>query len=185
MNASNAFCLDFPQPARLSPGMRAALRVVFRPLRAQPYSDAVMLLADGCLVDVPLSAPLARGRLSAPPGLDFGVAPACERAERALPICNAGAAPLTFAWRVDAPFSVAPPCGALAPGERVVCTAAFEPRDAAAYSGSAACQLDGGEVVAVEVRRLRRPRARHASSSIVPAAAAAAARRLYGACGRL
>ncbi|KAI8476927.1 MAG: hypothetical protein J3K34DRAFT_516186 [Monoraphidium minutum] len=151
MNHSKAFCLDFPAPAKLSPGMSVALRVVFRPLRAQAYQDTVTLLCDGAPLLVPLSAPLAAPRLQAPPGVDFGLVPAHERFERPLPIRNVGEAPLTFSWRSEAPFSVTPASGRLAPGEAAACRAAFVPGEAAAFEGTAACELDSGEVVVVKL----------------------------------
>ncbi|GBF91298.1 hypothetical protein Rsub_03618 [Raphidocelis subcapitata] len=151
LNASKAFALDFPAPVRLSPGMSAPLRVVFRPLRRQAYSDAVELSCDGAPLAVPLSAPLPASRLEAPGGVDFGLVPANERTAARLPVANTGAAPLEFSWRVEPPFSVEPAAGRLAPGEGLACEVAFEPREAAAFLGSAACELDSGEVVVVQL----------------------------------
>jgi hypothetical protein len=151
LNASKAFALDFPAPVRLSPGMCTPLRVVFRPLRRQAYSDSLDLSCDGVPVSVPLSAPLPASRLDAPGGVDFGLVPARERAAAQLPIANTGAAPLAFSWRVEPPFSVAPPAGRLAPGEGLACEVAFEPLEAAAFSGSAVCELDSGEAAVVQV----------------------------------
>ena len=144
--SSGAFCLDFPRPARLSPGMSVALRVVFRPPARRAYADAVTVTCDGApAAAVRLEAPLAAPALAAPAALDFGVAPVRERVARPLPIANTGAAPLAFAWRVAPPFSISPAVGALAPGESLVCEAAFEPPEAAAFEGAAACEIDGGD----------------------------------------
>lgn len=151
-NGSKAFCLDFPRAVRLSPGMGLALRVVFRPIAREAYSDTVTVTCDGAALPVALAAPLAAPRLAAPAAVDFGLVPARERVTRPLPIANTGAAPLAFAWRVEPPFSIAPQSGRLAPGQSVDCVAAFEPAEAAAFDGSAACELDSGEAVGVQAR---------------------------------
>jgi hydrocephalus-inducing protein len=100
---------------------------------------------------VPLAAPLAASRLQAPRAVDFGLVPARELLVRQLPISNVGEAPLAFSWRVEAPFSLTPAAGRLAPGEGALCQVAFAPEDAAAFAGTAACELDNGEVVEVNV----------------------------------
>lgn len=133
------------------PPTSAMAQVVFRPLRAQAYSDTVAVVCDGVPVLVNLSAPLAASRLHAPDAVDFGLVPARERFTRQLPIRNTGAAPLAFRWRAEAPFSVSPSSGRLAPGAGAACEVAFAPEEAAAFVGTAACELDSGEVVAVQV----------------------------------
>ena len=125
---------------------------MFRPLRAQAYSDTVTVLCDGVPVLVPLSAPLAASRLQAPGAVDFGLVPVHEPSARQLPIRNGGAAPVAFRWRVEAPFSVSPAAGRLAPGAGAVCEVVFAPEEAAAFAGTAACELGSGEVVLVQVR---------------------------------
>jgi len=151
MNQSKAFCLDFPEPMKLSRGMSSSLRVVFRPLRAQHYSDTVLISCDGLLIPVPLSAPLAAPRLQAPDGVEFGLVPARERFVRPLPIRNVGDAAVQFSWRVETPFSVLPAAGRLGAGQGMACQVAFAPEEAAAFTGSAACALDSGESVVVKV----------------------------------
>lgn len=127
-------------------------QVVFRPLGAQPYHDLVEITCDDAPITVPLSAPLAASKLRAPEALDFGLVPARERVLRPLHISSVGEAPLAFAWRVEAPFAVVPASGRLGAGQGMTCQVAFAPEEAAAFTGSAACELDSGDVVVVKVR---------------------------------
>jgi hypothetical protein len=154
-NHSKAFCLEYPEAVKLSPGMSTALRVTFRPLRAMHYVDAVEISCDGAPVAVPLAAPLAAPRVAAPAAVDFGLVPAREVFSRPLPLANAGGAAVAFVWRVGAPFSVVPAAGRLAAGRAAACQVVFAPEEAAAFAGTAACELDNGEVVVVQVSSSR------------------------------
>ena len=57
---SKAFGMDFPEPFKLRPGMSQPLKVVFRPLKQQHYSDNVELFVGNvsCLVPVHAYTPV-------------------------------------------------------------------------------------------------------------------------------
>ncbi len=57
---SKAFGMDFPEPFKLRPGMSQPLKVVFRPLKLQHYSDNVELFVGNasCLVPVHAYTPV-------------------------------------------------------------------------------------------------------------------------------
>lgn len=58
---------------------------------------------------------------------------------------------LCYKWKLDAPFTITPGSGVLPPGQTENCTIFFEPQDAAAFTASAACELDSGEQVIMKV----------------------------------
>lgn len=147
----SAFSVDFPEPRRLSPGMSATVKVVFRPPQRVAYSEHLELLSGATSIFVPLSASLPASKLELPPAVDFGCVPVRAACSRRLPITNVGDAPLAFSWQLAAPFAVVPAAGQLAPQQTLACEVLFQPAEAATYRGTAACSLDNGELLTVQV----------------------------------
>ncbi len=58
---------------------------------------------------------------------------------------------LAYAWKLDAPFRIVPSSGVLARGERAALAVVFTPPTAATFDATAACTLDSGEVVTMQV----------------------------------
>jgi hypothetical protein len=63
-----------------------------------------------------------------PDSLPFGCVPAKETAERELVISNTGDTPLSFNWKVEAPFRVEPPTGQLQAGAQLACKVSSHPQ---------------------------------------------------------
>ncbi|KAJ9506854.1 hypothetical protein QJQ45_029976, partial [Haematococcus lacustris] len=143
--ASKAFSMDFPETVKLRPGMSCALKVVFRPVKLQPYSDHIEIIineADSFTVLVEAFTPAVH--VQVPPSLDFGFVPCKEEQTRSLTVRNTGDIQVTLSWKLDAPFSISPASASLAPGQALACKVCFTPQEASSYSGHATCLLGNG-----------------------------------------
>ncbi|GLC34162.1 Cilia- and flagella-associated protein 65 [Pleodorina starrii] len=141
---SKAFSMEFPEPFKLRPGMSQSLKVIFRPLKLQHYSDNVELFVGNASFLVPVHAYTPVTHIEVPPSLDFGFTPTKETATAPLVVRNSGDVRVDVTWRLEPPFAISPPSASLAPGEALTFAVAFTPPEACSYTANAACELESG-----------------------------------------
>lgn len=151
LNQTKVFSMEFPEVVRLSAGMSHSLKVVFRPVRHQVYEDRVELVCDGGTIAVPIRASLPVSQLQIPVSLDFGFVPVQEVARTPFAVRNTGDVELSFAWALQAPFAIEPARALLPPGQSARFEAVFKPQDASAFTASAACKLDNGQELIMQI----------------------------------
>ncbi|GIL53686.1 hypothetical protein Vafri_9323 [Volvox africanus] len=149
--ASKAFSMDFPEPFKLRPGMSQPLKVTFRPLKMQHYSDNIELFVGSASFLVPVHAYTPVTHIEVPPSLDFGFTPTKETVTAPLVVRNSGDVRVDVAWRLEAPFVISPPAASLAPGEALSFTVAFTPPEACSYTANAACELESGAAAVCKI----------------------------------
>ncbi|KXZ53757.1 hypothetical protein GPECTOR_6g674 [Gonium pectorale] len=141
---SKAFSMDFPEPFKLRPGMSQSLKVIFRPLRMQHYTDNVELFVGNASFLVPVHAYTPVTHIEVPSQLDFGFTPCKETVTAPVVVKNSGDVRVDVTWRLEAPFAITPPSASLAPGESLSFVVAFTPPEACSYTANAACTLESG-----------------------------------------
>ncbi|GIL85005.1 hypothetical protein Vretimale_9849 [Volvox reticuliferus] len=149
--ASKAFSMDFPEPFKLRPGMSQPLKVTFRPLKMQHYSDNIELFVGSASFLVPVHAYTPVTHIEVPPSLDFGFTPTKETVTAPLVVRNSGDVRVDVVWRLEAPFVIRPPAASLAPGEALTFTVAFTPPEACSYTANAACELESGAAAVCKI----------------------------------
>ncbi|EFJ47120.1 hypothetical protein VOLCADRAFT_92245 [Volvox carteri f. nagariensis] len=142
--SSKAFSMEFPEPFKLRPGMSQPLKVVFRPLKMQHYTDNIELFVGNSSFLVPVHAYTPVTHIEVPPTLDFGFTPTKETVTAPLVVKNSGDVRVDVLWRLEAPFAISPAAASLAPGEALSFSVAFTPPEACSYTANAACQLESG-----------------------------------------
>ncbi|KAG1664126.1 hypothetical protein FOA52_011949 [Chlamydomonas sp. UWO 241] len=151
--ASKSFSMDFPEPFKLRPGMSQALKVTFRPLKLQQYSDHIEIIANDASFVVLVEAYTPATAIEVARQLDFGYVPVRERVTRAITVRNTGDVPVSLAWTLDAPFGIEPRrADGVAPGACATFDVSFEPGEACSYGVAALCQLGGGAGASTTVR---------------------------------
>lgn len=131
--------------------MSCSVAVSFCPIRKERYEDSIefsvaALATEGAgwaSFTIPVRAALPQAALAAPDAVDFGFCACRELAERPLTLSNAGEVAIEYEWEVDAPFTVEPTRGSLAPGESAALTATFMPSDASVHVATATCVVAG------------------------------------------
>ena len=149
--------LAFPEIIELSPGMVQEIDVVFRPIKEENYDDTIYFKLEEGVVGstgawtegkrgfhVPVRALLSTLQASVPSGLDFGLCPVAETAERTFYIENTGEVPAPFVWTVPEPFRFEPDSGIVAVGGAVAIVASMHPLDASVVGSNAVCEVGLG-----------------------------------------
>lgn len=75
---SKYFSMGFPEPIQLLPGMSCPIRVTFRPVKMEPYSDVVQINTAEAAFHIKIIALTPVAKMEMPAQLDFGLAPVGE-----------------------------------------------------------------------------------------------------------
>ena len=92
---------------------------------------------------VPIKAHIPQMHSTVPTNLDFGFCPVSETERQTFTVNNDGEVPITFQWQCDAPFTLSPLAGKIAPGGAATISASFTPPDASVFVASAVCSIPG------------------------------------------
>eukprot|EP00201_Polytomella_parva_P002062 CAMPEP_0175076276 /NCGR_PEP_ID=MMETSP0052_2-20121109/22612_1 /TAXON_ID=51329 ORGANISM="Polytomella parva, Strain SAG 63-3" /NCGR_SAMPLE_ID=MMETSP0052_2 /ASSEMBLY_ACC=CAM_ASM_000194 /LENGTH=531 /DNA_ID=CAMNT_0016345347 /DNA_START=36 /DNA_END=1628 /DNA_ORIENTATION=- len=149
---NKAFSMEFPEWIKLRAGMSCSIKVLFRPLKLQPYSDNIEIFINQSSFLIPVNAYTPATKIEVSPSVDFGFVPVKEKQTLPLSVCNTGEVEVDVAWRVEAPFSIVPAAFSLAPGQSLSCSASYEPSEASSCSVTAACILSNGSIAYCQIR---------------------------------
>ena len=119
------------------------MQVHFRPIRLEEYDDCIEFLTDKGSFIVPIRAAIPAMSSAVPGNLDFGFCPVQETGVKTFNVSNDGEVPVTFSWTYEAPFSLSPASGSIAPGSAAAITARFKPTDACVYVAECVCTVPG------------------------------------------
>lgn len=144
--ASKAFSMDFAEVIRLRPGMSLPLKVVFRPLKMQQYSDHIEVFVNDSSFIVLVEAYTPSTHIECPGQLDFGFVPNKETVIKPLLVRNTGDVKVGLSWSLGTPFSISPTTASILPGDEVSFEVSFTPTEASFYSVDALCKLDSGNI---------------------------------------
>jgi cilia- and flagella-associated protein 65 len=75
---SKYFSMRFPELIHLMPGMSLPIRVMFRPVKMEPYADVVQIHTAGAAFVVKIMALTPSVKVEIPSQLDFGFSPVNE-----------------------------------------------------------------------------------------------------------
>jgi hypothetical protein len=137
------FSMEFPQLLTLSPGTFVALDVLFRPIRLEPYDDAIVFRTEAGKFAVRVCSQISSLKVTTPGAIDFGFCPVGETTQKTLVVANTGQKTATFALENGPPFALSPLEGTLAPGESAPVTVSFSPTDATVFVASVVAYVPG------------------------------------------
>ncbi|CAD7699035.1 unnamed protein product [Ostreobium quekettii] len=121
--------------------------VEFRPESQEDYFYDIVVCTEREKYIVPVTAVGQRPALDFPDVIDFGQCPLKISATRSMLVTNVGGKSAKFDLFTDAPFSVDPRQGTLAPGESLRCSVEFNPRIAGAAGADLHIAYDYGETI--------------------------------------
>ena len=135
---------------KVAAGMDASYTVTFTPDSEESFHWDLVVCTEREKFIVPLRARGARGVLSLPTIVDFGLACPCKVvSKKAFLVRNIGRREAAFSLHASTPFAAAPAHANLGVGETLQLSVTFKPEHAAAASANLTVVYDCGETATV------------------------------------